>query len=64
MQDAHYLRSQATLCLQMADKMSDARVADKFRDAAADYFARAGKAERDHETQPSKLGSNDTPDDA
>ena len=46
MQDARYLRSQAELCLQMAHKVSDERVAANLRAAtSADYFSRAAEAE-------------------
>lgn len=45
MQDAHYLRSQAALCLQMAQTVSNTNIAAKDRAAAADYFSRAADAE-------------------
>ena len=45
MQDAHYLRSQAALCLQMAQTVSNTNIAAKYRAAAADYFSRAADAE-------------------
>jgi hypothetical protein len=45
MQDAHYLRSQAELCLHMAAAVSDVKVAVCLRAAAADYFLRAVDAE-------------------
>lgn len=45
MQDAHYLRSQAELCLQMARTTTDAHLADNLTAAAAQYFDRAVGAE-------------------
>ena len=41
MRDAHYLRSQAELCLRIAQLMSDSRLAECFRAAATEYFLHA-----------------------
>lgn len=41
MQDTGYLRSQAELCLRMAQRIRDDKLAAKFRAAAAQYFLRA-----------------------
>jgi hypothetical protein len=51
-QDASYLRSQAELCLQMARKIRDDKVAENLRAAATQYFARALEVER----PPERLG--------
>ena len=45
MQDAHYLRSQAELCLQMARGTTDDHLAENLNAAAAQYFDRAVAAE-------------------
>lgn len=45
MQDAHYLRSQAELCLQLAQATSNDHLADNLNAAAARYFDRAVAAE-------------------
>ena len=45
MRDAHYLRAQARLCLQIAQHISDARAAASLRLDAARYFAQAVQAE-------------------
>ena len=41
MQDAVYLRSQAELCLRMAQHIREEKLAAKFRAAATQYFLRA-----------------------
>ena len=41
MQDAPYLRSQAELCLRIAQHIRDDKLAAKFRAAATQYFLRA-----------------------
>jgi hypothetical protein len=41
MQDAAYLRSQAELCLRVAQHIRDETLAGKFRAAATRYFLRA-----------------------
>lgn len=45
MQDAHYFRSQAELCLEMARQVSDRRLAESLRLDAAQYFLRATELE-------------------
>lgn len=45
MQDARYLRAQASLCLQMAGEMSDPNAAEKLRAEAAQFHERAIKLE-------------------
>ena len=52
MQDARYLRSQAELCLQMAQTVSDGKVAENLRAAAAEYFSRASDAESPSDSKP------------
>ena len=49
MQSARYLRSQAELCLELAQQTSNRREAEHLRIAAADYFCRAVEAERQSE---------------
>lgn len=49
MQSARYLRSQAALCLELAQQISNRREAERLRIAAADYFRRAVDAERQSE---------------
>jgi hypothetical protein len=49
MQDARYLRAQAALCLEIAGQMSDPRAAEKLRDEAAQYHARAAAIEEGEE---------------
>jgi hypothetical protein len=51
MQDAHYLRSQAELCLQMARSTTDDHLAENLNAAAAQYFDRALAAEESHALQ-------------
>ena len=51
MQDAHYFRSQAERCLEMARQVSDRRLAESLRLDAAQYFMRATEIEAD--TEPS-----------
>jgi hypothetical protein len=46
MQSARYLRSQAELCLELAQQISNCREAERLRITAADYFCRAVDAER------------------
>jgi hypothetical protein len=46
MQDAHYLRSQAELCLQAALTTRDHKLATNLRAAATQYFLRALEAEQ------------------
>jgi hypothetical protein len=41
MQDAAYLRSQAELCLRIAQHIRDDKLAAKFRAAATQYFLHA-----------------------
>jgi hypothetical protein len=45
MEDAAYLRSQAELCLEIAQQMSDPLAARELRRKAARYLARATNAE-------------------
>jgi hypothetical protein len=45
MQGASYFRAQAELCLQIARQMSDATLAERLRDNAAQHFARAVESE-------------------
>jgi hypothetical protein len=45
MEDAAYLRSQAELCLEIAQQMSDPVAAQELRLKAAQYLARATKTE-------------------
>jgi hypothetical protein len=45
MPGAAHLRAQAEFCLQMAQQMSDRRVAEGLRITAAEYLARAREAE-------------------
>jgi hypothetical protein len=56
MQDARYLRSQAELCLQMAHTVSDGKVAENLRAAAAEYFSRASDAESPSAQNPPSKG--------
>jgi hypothetical protein len=49
MQSAQYLRSQAELCLEVAELVSNRHDAEQLRITAADYFARALAAERELE---------------
>ena len=46
MLDAKYFRSQAELCLDIAQQMSDGTLAESLRDTAAQHFARAVEIER------------------
>jgi hypothetical protein len=59
MQSARYLRSQAQLYLELAQRLSNRHDAERLRLAAADYFRRAVDAERQSEMRepscPSEL---------
>ena len=46
MQSVRYLRSQAELCLELAQQISNRHEAEHLRIAAADYFRRAVDVER------------------
>ena len=50
MQDAHYFRKQAALCLEMAQQMSDKRTAAYLRMFARHYFEKAAKL--DNKSEP------------
>jgi hypothetical protein len=54
MQDARYLRTQAALCLEIADQMSDPKSAEKMRVDAARYHERAAQLEADELRPPEK----------
>jgi hypothetical protein len=45
MQDNGYLRSQAELCLRIADEIGDDKLATQFRAAATQYIFRAAEAD-------------------
>jgi hypothetical protein len=57
MNDAHRFRSQAELCLRIAQLMSDPAAADQLRSKAADYLARAVELE----AKPVGIPRNVTP---
>jgi hypothetical protein len=45
MQDAHYWRAQADLCLNMARKVSDKKAAESLRAQAAEFHSKAQNLE-------------------
>jgi hypothetical protein len=45
MSDAHYLRSQAELCMDVARRLSDRNAAGHLKAKAADYLSRAAELE-------------------
>lgn len=57
MPDAGYFRSQAQLCLRLADQISDRREADALRVRAAQYEARAVQVETSRRA-PDATGMN------
>jgi hypothetical protein len=46
MPNARYFRDQASLCLEMAQQMSDPRAAENLRASAASHFMKAIELER------------------
>jgi len=60
MQDAHYLRNQAELCLEMARQVSDRRLAESLRLDAAQYFMRATDLEANQHPAASPPRSDGT----
>jgi hypothetical protein len=60
MADARYFRSQAELCVQLAQQNSNRRNAENLRAAAAQYVARAEAVETDIE--PPTLSASKSPD--
>ena len=57
MQDARYLRDQATLCLEIARLVSLRRIAERLRLDAAQYFKRAEELDNETELSASPPGS-------
>jgi hypothetical protein len=60
MQDAHYYRNQAALCLAIANQLSDKRAAGKLRADAARFFSLAVELESKEAVEES-LSSRDCP---
>jgi hypothetical protein len=58
MENARYFRDQATLCLEIAQHMSDPHAAENLRGSAAKHFARATELEKGAESSVSP-GSQD-----
>jgi hypothetical protein len=57
-QDARYFRSQAKLCLKVAQLSNDQRAAECFRTSAANYLARAAELEaQSQSSRPTLAGS-------
>jgi hypothetical protein len=56
MQNARYFRDQATLCLEIAQHMSDPQAAENLRASAADHFAIAAELEKRTEVRTPAQG--------
>jgi hypothetical protein len=53
--NARYHRSQAELCLQIAELMSDPAAADLLREAAVRHFAESGKSDESRQRKVIRL---------
>jgi hypothetical protein len=59
MHDARYFRSQAELCLRIAEQLSDRNEVARLRAAAADHYARAQELEQRMSSQPLQSSKED-----